>query len=127
MDREICSLLSSSNFGILTYEEQLTLSQLRPEKKKILDHYLLTWQLKSRAKWALYGDSNTKYFHALASGRRNQNSIWSLLDDEGHGIDDEATLKDMEERDFTGIFRDDKQTCLREQLRVVVLYPKMIS
>ena len=95
MDREIHSLLTSSNFGILINEEQLTLSQLRSNRKNILDHYLLTWQLKSRAKWALYGDSNTKYFHALASGTRNQNTIWSLTDAGVHIIDDEAALKDM--------------------------------
>ena len=95
LDREIHSLLTSSNFGILTNEELLTLSQLRSDKKKFLDHYLLTWQLKSHAKWALYGDSNTKYFHALTSGRRNQNTIWSLTDVGGHFIDDEAALKDM--------------------------------
>ena len=52
--------------------------------------------------------TNTKYFHVLASGRRNQNSIWSLLDDEGHGIDDEDALKDMGQRHFAGIFRDNK-------------------
>ena len=73
----------------------MSLTQLRSDRKKILDHFLLTWQLKSRAKWALYGDSNTNYFHALASGIRNQNSIWSLLDEEGHIIEDEVALKDM--------------------------------
>ena len=105
----------------------MSLNQLRSDRKRILDHFLLTWQLKSCAKWALYGDSNTKYFHALASGRRNQNSIWSLLDDEGHSIEDETTLKDMVQSHFASIFSDDKHTCLMEQLRVVLLYPKMIS
>ena len=56
LDQDIYSLLYSSNFGILTHAEQLNLSQLRSDRKKILDHYLLTWQLKSHAEWALYGD-----------------------------------------------------------------------
>ena len=105
----------------------MTLTQLRSDRKKILDHFLLTWELKSCAKWALYGDSDTKYFHALKSGRRNQNSIWSLLDDEEHCIEDEPALKDMGHSHFASIFRDDKQTYMMEQLRVVLLYPKMIS
>ena len=72
LDGDINSLLASSSFGILSLEEQTSLSQLRMRKNKILEHYLLTWQLKSQTKWALEGDSNTKYFHSLASGRRNQ-------------------------------------------------------
>ena len=95
LDREISSLLFGSSSGILSLENQLSLTLLRSNKKKLLDHILLTWKLKSRAKWALYGDSNTKYLHALASSRRNQNTIWSLTNAGGHIIDDEAELKDM--------------------------------
>ena len=85
----------------------MSLSQLRSEKRKIWAHYLLTWQLKSRTKWALYGDSNTKYFHALASGRRNHNAIWSLMDDKGHSIEDDAALKNLGQCHFANIFKDD--------------------
>ena len=93
LDMDISTLLSNSSFGIISQEEQLSLSQLRTKKKNILEHHLLTWQLKIRTKWALEGDSNTKYFHVVASGRRNQNSIWSLLDDGGRCIEDETELK----------------------------------
>ena len=95
LDMDISTLLSGLASGILSHEEQLSLSQRRTRKNKLLEHFLLTWQLKSRAKWALYGDSNTKYFHALALGRRNQNTIWSLLDDDGHNIEIETALKEL--------------------------------
>ena len=75
LDDEISALISSSSLGILSHEDQLTSNILTSKKKVFLEHYLLTWQLKSRAKWAVLGDSNTKYFHALASGHRNQNAI----------------------------------------------------
>ena len=127
LDKDISSLLSGSSSGILSHEEQLSLTLLISKKKKLMDHILLTWQLKSRAKWALYGDSNTKFFHTLASGRRNQNTIWSLLDDEGHSIEDETALKQLGQSHFAHIFRDDKQTCLLAQLKVVMLYPTMIT
>ena len=42
LDEDINSLLSSSSFGILSQEEQTSLSQLRMEKNKIQEHYLLT-------------------------------------------------------------------------------------
>ena len=86
LDLEMSSLLTKSSFGILSQEEQLSLSRLRSEKKKILDHHLLTWQFKSRTKWALEGDSNTKFFHTVASSKRNQNSIWSLMDEGGRCV-----------------------------------------
>ena len=97
------------------------------KKNVLLDHYLLTWQLKSRAKWAVLGDSNTKFFHALASGRRNQNAIWALEDEEGHIVEYEETIKELGQRHFSHIFNDDKQTCILAQLKVVMLYPSMIS
>ena len=71
LDDEIRSLVPSSSSGILTHEEHFTLNVLKSKKKDILEHHLLTWQLKRRAKWEMLGDSNTKYFHALASRRRN--------------------------------------------------------
>ena len=78
----------------------------------MLDHYLLTWKLKSRAKWALYGDSKTKFFHAMASGRRNHNAIWSLEDRDGISVEDEEALKELGLSHFSHIFCDDNQTCL---------------
>ena len=49
------------------------------------------------------------------------------MDDEGHSIEDDATLKNLGLCQFANIFRDDNHTCLMEQIRVVLLYPNMIS
>ena len=49
------------------------------------------------------------------------------MDDEGHYIEDEAALKDLGQSHFANIYKDDNQTCLLEQLKVVLLYPNMIS
>ena len=53
LDLAIESLLSGPSNGILSMDELAQLAQLRSEKQKILDHFLLTWQLKSRLKWSL--------------------------------------------------------------------------
>ena len=95
LDGDIETLLLGSFSGNFTLEDQLALNQLRAMKKKLQEHLLLPWQLKSHTKWALYGDSNTKFFHTIASDRRNYNTIWSLVDEEGHCIEDEQALKDL--------------------------------
>ena len=49
------------------------------------------------------------------------------MDDEGHSIEDETALKELVQSHFANIFRDDNQTCLLERLKVVLIYPNMIS
>ena len=49
------------------------------------------------------------------------------MDDEGHSIEDETALKELGQSHFANIYIDDNQTCLLEQLKVVLLYPNMIS
>ena len=62
----------------------------------------------------------------MASGRRNQNSIWSLEDSEGNCVEDESALKDLGKAQFSSIFKDDGGTCLAHQLKVVLLFHRMI-
>ena len=62
LDLAIESFLAGPTFGILTKEQSAHLSLLSAEKQRILSHLQLTWQLKSRTKWALQGDSNTNFF-----------------------------------------------------------------
>ena len=52
------------------------------------------------------------FFHALASGRRNHNAIWSLEDSDGISVEDEESLKELGLSHFSHIFCDDNQTCL---------------
>ena len=63
----------------------------------------------------------------LASGRWNQNTIWYLDDEDGNNYEDEVALKYLGQSHFANIFKDDGGTCLLQQLKVVMLYPKMIS
>ena len=62
----------------------------------------------------------------LASGRRNQNSIWSLFDGSGTSFEDEDALKALGMKHFAHIFKDDWGTCIIQQLSVIQLYPRMV-
>ena len=119
LDRDIDSLLS---IGILSKEQLDCLSRLNAERLSILEHHQLSWKLKSRLKWDLQGDSNTKYFHTFASGRRTHNMIWSLEDEAGQVYEDVDPLKELGKNFFAKIFKDEGKTCLAHQLKVISLF-----
>ncbi|KAK1679993.1 hypothetical protein QYE76_040841 [Lolium multiflorum] len=45
------------------------------------------WQQRGRTKWALQGDTNTAYFHAVANGRRRNCTISSIITPAGPSSD----------------------------------------
>ena len=52
--------------------------------------------------------------------------IWSLEDSDGNLIEEEASLKELGKAYFDNIFKDDGCTSLVHQLKVVLLFPRMI-
>ena len=82
--------------------------------------------LQSRMTWANLGDANTKFFHSMASARRNQNAIWGLQDELRNLIEDDKGLKALGVRYFSKIFKDDNQTNIVAQLKVICLFPSFI-
>ncbi|GLT45910.1 hypothetical protein SLA2020_197060 [Shorea laevis] len=52
------------------------------------------WFQRARVNWINFGDKNTKYFHAVATKRRQNNHIFQLKDDTGRILDREDTLLD---------------------------------
>lgn len=71
---------------ILEESQNLTLNQL--EKRKLLKKQLqkvaaeeeILWKTRARQRWLKEGDGNTKFFHAMANGRRRENSIFAVED-----------------------------------------------
>ncbi|CAN1187241.1 Putative ribonuclease H protein At1g65750 [Linum perenne] len=62
------------------------------------------WVQKSRSKWAVEGDRNTKFFHLAALKRRAVNRIKRLKDSEGSWIEDQKSLLDMAVSFFEDIY-----------------------
>ena len=127
LEEEISSLLHSSVSAILNYEQQLKLCSLKAALQKLSDHEISTTRLKSRITGALKGDANTKYFHAVATARKNQNAIWSLKDEMGTWVSDDQSLKALGIKHFKTMFEDDKMTNLESPLNVIRLFPTYIS
>ena len=63
----------------LIEEERIVAAQL---EERVKQEELLCWQ-KSRIKWLLEGEKNTKFFHHLVIQNRFQNKIYSIKNDGG--------------------------------------------
>ncbi len=55
--------------------------ELRARLSRVLDDEELLWKTRSHQRWLREGDRNTKFFHAVANGRRRANEIGTIVDD----------------------------------------------
>ena len=104
INEEISSLLLLDS-GILSIENSRKLRILLDRQEKFWAHEVTTQRLKSRVLWIKEGDANTRFFHSYASARRNTNTIWSLLDEEGNLVAGDPALKRLGKQHFRGYFR----------------------
>ncbi|GMI67469.1 hypothetical protein HRI_000416200 [Hibiscus trionum] len=88
-----------------------SLYELEKSLKAELDDILAVeesmWRQKARCYWVSDGDRNTKYYHAIANGRRKRNSILCLKDDSGTWVSNPETLKHLAVDFFTNLFTSD--------------------
>ena len=126
IESEIKSLLGSFVSGILSSQDHIRFSDLRSKLNLMLDHELISSLLQSRMTWENLGGANMKYFHSVASARRNQNSIWGIKDDMENLSEDDNGLKYLGVNYFSKILRDDNQTNIMAQLKVIRLFLSFI-
>ncbi|KAH7666231.1 RNA-directed DNA polymerase protein [Dioscorea alata] len=72
---ELNSLDSTNESRPLSDDEITGASLLRSDLFALLKQEEIYWKQRSRITWLKEGDSNMKYFHSLANGRRNSNFI----------------------------------------------------
>ena len=127
IDMEIQPLLASSPYGILNEDRTNLLFSLKGRKDKFLAHELLTSDLNRRIKWTNLGDANTKFFHRYASTCINFNAIWALKNEGDVLVEGTDKLKEMGVKHFSDIFIDDGKTNIRDHLKVIQLFPSLVS
>ncbi|KAI9128451.1 hypothetical protein K1719_001444 [Acacia pycnantha] len=76
----------------ITSSTDLQLSLWKEVKDFLLQESLL-WAQKAIAEWSVYGDRNSRFFHARANQRRKSKKIEAIKDEEGTWVYDIAKIK----------------------------------
>ncbi|XP_028768574.1 uncharacterized protein LOC114726176 [Neltuma alba] len=90
------------------------------ELEEIISQEALIWAQKARVKWSVYGDRNTKLFHARANRRRKTNRV-DALRLEGDWCYDLEVIKHEATAYFATLFTEDSPH--RAVLPCAVSYP----
>lgn len=70
----------------------------------ILEQEEMIWFQKSRVKWVVHGDRNTKFFHTSTIIRRRRNRIESLKADDGSWVSGSHELEHLAVEYFTRLY-----------------------
>ncbi|KAK8951856.1 hypothetical protein KSP39_PZI003968 [Platanthera zijinensis] len=85
-------LLESGPTG-LSADQTKTLIHKVKELNSTLGRLQTWWRQRAKVRWLTEGDSNTAYFHSMASNRRRCNRINQVLDMHGELTDDPAAIE----------------------------------
>jgi hypothetical protein len=105
-------------------EEVLSLEKRKVELLKFEEE---SWRLKSRAIWLKSGDKNTKFFHKFVENRRNFNTIWDVMDDEGNFHQSQEGIKATTHNYFSSLYRAKDREDTLTQLNVLKEIPRFFS
>jgi hypothetical protein len=125
--REILARLGGIQRKLQGGRSNRFLVHLESELQKELAHTLkaeeLMWFQRSRARWLVNGDRNTRYYHLKTITRRRQNRIVMLRNLEGDWVEDEETLKQMANDFYQNLFTNNADVVQWQQ--TVLTYPSL--
>jgi hypothetical protein len=79
-------------------------NNLQNKLRDILKKEELMWFQRSREKWLIDGDRNTRYYHMKAITRRRKNNVLVLKNNEGHWIEDVNQLHGLVTEFYQNLF-----------------------
>ncbi|MCH97325.1 endonuclease/exonuclease/phosphatase family protein [Trifolium medium] len=90
---------SSNDLCVRKYQEA------REKLSKVLKQEEEYWKQRSKIHWLRDGDSNTKFFHAMASARRRRNHITKLSNNDGDLVHDQSGMCNIAKEYFDNLFQ----------------------
>jgi hypothetical protein len=108
-------------------DDKLVIKNLELERNALLLKNESTWRQRSRSTWLKCGDHNTKYFHKIASSRRNHKHIWEILDEAGTLHRGQNALKSTAVNHFKPFFDQNPNANIQSSVSVANLYAHTVS
>lgn len=81
VSEERADLESIEEIDGLTSDQTMRKMWLTKESLQLLDQEEAYWLNRCHEQWLMKGDSNSKYFHTIANGRKRKNTFISLEND----------------------------------------------
>ncbi|OAY62569.1 LINE-1 retrotransposable element ORF2 protein [Ananas comosus] len=81
---------------------------LKAQLQLILKEEEILWKSRAKQHWLKEGDGNTKFFHAVANGRKRSNEIHYIVDDNGDHFVNEAQKNSYFYHTFKRLFGSDE-------------------
>ncbi|XP_028773622.1 uncharacterized protein LOC114730681 [Neltuma alba] len=93
------------------------------ELESVIAQESLLWAQKARVNWAVYGDHNSKLFHAHANKRRKVNRVDAIRLEDGAWCYDTEEIKQQATNFFSSLFQEDLP--VRDSLNCRITYPPL--
>uniref|UniRef100_A0A803P8Z3 RNase H type-1 domain-containing protein n=1 Tax=Cannabis sativa TaxID=3483 RepID=A0A803P8Z3_CANSA len=93
-----------NNATVRTSTQLTDLQSAETILEELLEQEEVYWQQRSRVDWLASGDRNTKFFHAKASSRKNNNKIKFLYNDLGQKVVSPTAIAAVVQDYFAEIF-----------------------
>ncbi|KAH9666707.1 reverse transcriptase domain-containing protein [Citrus sinensis] len=96
--------------------------EARDRYNELLHSHEVYWKQRSKTFWLRDGDSNSKYFHAMASSRKRKNTLIKLRNQEGQWCTNLADVNNLICEYFTTLFTagicsyDDVLNCVESKI-----------
>jgi hypothetical protein len=111
----------------LSVEAHESLKTLEARRRILLAEQENSWRLKSIAIWLEKGDKNKKLFQAYTKGRKAENTISSLKDQEGRTCSTFEGLANLGKNHFQTLFKADRNTNITEIIKMVLYLPSFVN
>jgi hypothetical protein len=120
-------ILKKSVISALSVGDNQSLKALECSRNTLLREEENRWRLRSRATWLRSGDSNTNFFHKVASFNRNKKYIWSISSEYGGTHCGQEAIKEEAVSHYKQFFKANNRPNLNELSNIASLYPKMVT
>lgn len=95
--------------------------ELQAEHDRCLLMQEYYWHQRSRINWALFGDSNTKFYHASATTRKRRNSITAIQNSDGEWETGVKEIRSAFIAHFRGIYTAGHRVPISQLISVSIL------